>query len=230
MVYFILAHLYYICSNNIKTNKLKLLFNILFLLLLSNASDLYSQNKLETVVTDTLKSNSYSKKNALKFHIISPFFGNVAISYERSIANNSSIEFGAGIIYGRYNHQKAEFGGTTRFGYKYYKRNSSGFSIFKGWYLKPEFILSVYESSYNYTDKNGLAQTHNDNMFSMSLVLNYGYQYVYKNYLLVDFFAGLGGGVSSQNADYYYSNLSLVYGNDDIDLSITAGVKIGGLF
>ena len=194
------------------------------------------KNKEELLLFKDSINLKIQKKNALKFHLLSPMVGHISLAYERSITRGASLEFGISYIYGRYQYQKKETGGTARLGYKFinlktYSKNSVQFiHILKGAYFKPEFIFSVFNSNYNFTNSLGLTENHSNDEFSYIIILNYGVQYIYDNAFLLDFYIGLGGGLSSETASFYYSNISIKTKPDDFCFSLTMGVKIGGLF
>lgn len=197
------------------------------------------ENKEElSIYNDSSSIDIYTnfKKNALTFYLLSPFVGHIGIGYERYITHKASFDYGMSFIYGRYQYQRTEVGGTARLGYKFIKRKDYSKEqvrfthITKGTYFKPELVFSAFNSSYNFTNNDGIIETHSDDVFSVVLIINYGVQYVYDNAFLMDFYFGLGGGFSSSEADFYYSNVSIKSDPHDFCFSITMGVKIGGLF
>lgn len=226
-------------TKTIKYDSTKYSTNLIFEINRSEVLKVFFKNKEEiNLYKDSLSFDAYNrnKKNALKLYLLSPVMGHIGISYERSIRLGASLEFGASIIYGRYQHQKTEKGGTARLGYKFIKlRDYSKYDvrfvhIMKGSYIKPELIFSAFNSRYDFINEFGYTETHSDDVFSYAFLLNYGVQYIYDNLLLVDFYVGLGGGISSSEADFYYSNASIKSDPHDFCFSMTMGIKIGGLF
>ena len=197
------------------------------------------ENKEEkNLKNDSLSYNVYAdnKKNAIKFYMLSMFAGHFGIGYERSITAGSSLEFGTSYIFGVQKNRTYEIGGTARIGYKFIKLRDYSpqdvryMHLMKGSYIKPELIFSAFNSSYDFINEYGLKQTHSEDLFSFSFMLNFGVQYIYDNTFLLDFYAGAGGSIASENEDYFYSNAAITDKHSDFGLSLTIGVKIGGLF
>jgi len=164
------------------------------------------------------------------------FAGHIGIGYERSITAGSSLEFGTSYIFGIHKKNTYETGGTVRIGYKFIKLRDYNpqdvryMHLMKGIYSKPEIILSAFNSSYNFINEYGFTETHSEDLYSFSFMLNVGVQYIYDNTFLLDFYAGAGASISSENEDYFYSNASITDKHSDFGLSLTIGIKIGGLF
>lgn len=226
-------------TKTIKYDSTKYSTSVIFEINRDEVLKIFFENKEEIkLYKDSLSFEAYknSKKNAVKLYLLSPVMGHLSISYERSITLGASLEFGASIIYGRYQYQKTEKGGTARLGYKFIKLRDYSkydvrfFNLMKGSYIKPELIFSAFNSRYDFINEYGYTETHSDDVFSYVFILNYGVQYIYNNLLLVDFYVGLGGGVSSNEADFYYSNFSIKTDPQDFCFSMTMGIKIGGLF
>ena len=200
---------------------------------------MFENEKELNIENDSLDYNIYTgnKKNAIKFYLLSVFAGHIGIGYERSIIAGSSLEFGASYIFGTHKYNTYETGGTARIGYKFIKlrhyqpSDARYMHLMKGSYFKPELIFSAFNSKYDFINKSGYTETHSEDLYSFSLMLNYGVQYIYENSFLLDFYVGAGGAISSENEDYFYSNASITANkHSDFALCLTIGIKIGGLF
>ena len=223
----------------IKYDSTKYSNNVDFEISREDVFKVFFENKEEVKInSDSLNFNVYrdNKKNALKLHLLSVFGGHVALSYERSINLGSSLEFGASYIFGIQQNHTIQKGGTARFGYKFIKLRDYNagevryMHIMKGTYFKPEIILSAFNSKYEFLNHDGFTDTHSEDLYAFSLMLNYGVQYVYDNSFLLDFYIGAGGSIASPNEEYFYSNIAITDNHSDFGLSITLGIKIGGLF
>ena len=175
------------------------------------------------------------KKNALKFHFLSPMMGNVAFTYEKSISPGRSMEFGVGYIYGKEDYGINEKGIILRAGYKFIRSPDFYFNrlkyahILKGSYIKPEIIFNAFYSDSRYNHYTNTTGSKESTIASVSILLEAGKQIVFSNSFLIDYYIGIGYGVSNNNYDpYYYSNS--IIAEDGFPLSFTMGLRVGFLF
>lgn len=172
-----------------------------------------------------------NKGAALKVGLFSPLSGSITLMYERSIRPGRSYEFGLGYIFGRPDQGIDEKGVIFRAGFKlmrtpdFYLQKMRYSHILKGGYFKPELVFNSYSADHRYNQNTG--QYINGNVTSLSLIFNMGKQVVYDNILLIDYYIGVGYGISSEDVGYYYSNTIL---DSSVPLSFNAGFKIGFLF
>ena len=171
-----------------------------------------------------------NKKHAIKFHFLSPMMGNASFAYEKSIAPGRSMEFGFGYIYGNKNSRKHDNGIILRAGYKFmtspdfYVRKLKYSHILKGPYIKPELIFNSLSTVVNNYGSN----SSKEHATSISILITAGKQVVYSNFLVIDYYVGVGYGyTNNDNVYYYYSNTILEM---DVPISFTMGLKIGVLF
>lgn len=175
------------------------------------------------------------RKNALKFGLFSPLFSNLQFSYERSIKPGRSMEFTLGVIgIGADVNGNNPWGAYVKAGYKfintpsYYLKGMRYSHLLKGFYVKPELIISVYAAdhySYNYYNESTTRET----KFGAAAVLNLGYQWVFSDVFLIDLFGGVGFGVAS-DGDEFTNLYGFMGGYNSVPFAITGGFKIGFLF
>ena len=169
-------------------------------------------------------------KNAIKIHSIF-FVGSVALSYERSLTQKVSFEIGGGYIYSNLIVLATYDYGTTkgflvRGGVKYIlgtDKNENS-QILSGFYLMPELFYTSYSTKDGY-QKLGITE----DFSSFTLTINAGYQYVFSNSLLINFFVGSGVGKSlgDYNNGYYFSHILI---GNDLSFAFTTGFKLGYAF
>lgn len=192
---------------------------------------------------ETYKEN---KKNILKIDFLSPLTGNTTFAYERSLRPGRSMEASLGII-GLGNDIDGENAGGAflKIGYKFikdpdfYLRGMRYAHILKGGYIKPEIAFGFFSRDawwYNYDSYYYEPQKSRSDVFSGTLQLIFGKQWVFDNTFAVDLYAGVGYGFSyeDKNYDYYYNNSEYHYGyiiaDDSFPISFSSGLKIGYLF
>jgi len=176
------------------------------------------------------------KKNALKFHFFSPVMGSLAFTYEKSMGPGKSMEFGAGYIFGKEDYGVDEKGVILRGGFKFIRSPDFYFNrmkyahVLKGSYIKPEIIFNAFHSnsrhnySYSSTTRNS-----SDDIVTIAFLLEAGKQIVFSNMFLIDYYVGIGYGVSNNdNNTFYYSNT--IVSDESFPLSFTAGIRVGILF
>ncbi len=178
-----------------------------------------------------------NKKNALKISFLSPLAGSTSFSYERSLRPGRSLEGTIGIIGLGIDNQDENAGGAfVKFGYKFikdpdfYLRGMRYAHILKGGYIKPELSMAFFShDSWYFIDyypyESGQQR---ENVFSGTVQLVFGKQWVFDNAFLVDLFAGAGYGFSS--SEYGSYNYGFVTADNSFPVSFSSGIKIGFLF
>lgn len=178
-----------------------------------------------------------NKKNAIKIDFLSPMTGNTTFAYEHSIRPGRSFEIGLGIIGlgGNVTHENVG-GAFIRTGIKFlkspdfYLRGMRYAHILKGSYIKPEISFGYYsytDYEYDYSSSGPTKKT--EDVFSGTLMINFGKQWVYDNSFLFDWFFGVGYGFDSQDymGGYHYG---YVVADAEFPISFAAGLKVGFLF
>ena len=186
--------------------------------------------------------NNYvdNKKNAIKIDFLSPLTGKTTFSFERSIRPGRSWEATLGIIgLGVDVADNKAAGAFTRLGYKFlkspdfYLRGMRYAHILKGSYIRPEFSLGYYTYERTYYDYSisypYSRRTEMENNAFMSVMLNFGKQWIFDNSFLVDIYAGIGYGFDTDNYDDGY-NFAMVSTSESSAFAFSAGLKIGLLF
>jgi len=178
-----------------------------------------------------------NKKNALKINFLSPLYGSTSFSYEKSLKPSRSIEGTLGFIgLGIDQQDENPAGAFAKFGYKFikdpdfYLRGMRYAHVLKGAYFKPELSLAVFgrdgwPSDDYYGQNQGNAR---ETVVATTLHLVLGKQWIIDNAFLVDFYAGLGYGISSTDETNYYYGFSIA--GSSFPISFSSGLKIGFLF
>jgi hypothetical protein len=199
----------------------------------------YENGEEQVFVNEMYDKNSYAdnNRNAIKIHPFSPFSGNLAFSYERSIKAGQSYEGTLGFIGLGINLLNVDpVGVYAKFGYKFiknpdfYLRGMRYAHLLKGTYFKPEIALTVY--SFNKIDYISSTATVRESVISSALLLNFGKQWVFDNRFAVDFSIGFGYGLTSLKKDDY-SGLISQFGftvDPNTGLAYTSNFKVAYLF
>lgn len=185
------------------------------------------------------------KKNAIKMHFLSPLFGHLGLSYERSLKPGRSYELGLGIIGAGVQYKESETysGVFVRAGLKlitspdFYLRGMRYAHLLKGAYVKPEVVMGYYNVSYNgYWYYNGAYQNYDLPVTFGGVLINLGKQWVFDDAFLLDLYTGVGYGFSIYNGQntYYETNAQVYHfaflgGHTVFPIAISAGMKIGFL-
>lgn len=175
------------------------------------------------------------KKNALKFALFSPLSTNLQFSYERSLKPGASMEFTLGIIgIGADPNDNNPAGAYVKGGYKfistpdYYLKGMRYSHILKGWYVKPELIISYFQTDHAYYTYYNESVTR-ETIFAAAAVVNIGKQWIFNDAFLIDLFIGGGFGVSS-DGDEFSNMYGFLGGYNSVPFALTGGFKIGFLF
>lgn len=192
------------------------------------------------------------KKYAFKLKPLSPFLGYTNLSCERSIREGRSLEGTLGIVGLGFNTNSGNPAGIVlKAGYKFIRLPVSDIythksvRLLEGLYLKPEISLGVIIMDINYwfyTWTMGDFRAIDDDYERRSVSSVYGSlvlgkQWIVFNNLVIDIYAGLGGGYSyfkkKKDVFYYTSKVSnyyyLQYGNMG-SVIVSYGLKFGYLF
>ncbi|NTW25721.1 MAG: hypothetical protein HGA37_13570 [Lentimicrobium sp.] len=180
-----------------------------------------------------------NKKNILKIEFLSPLSGNTTFGYERSLRPGRSIEANLGIIGLGIDPSDDNAGGVfIKMGYKFikdpdfYLRGMRYAHILKGGYIKPEIALGLYgHDDYNYDQYSSYYEEGREQIFSGTIQLVFGKQWVYDDAFAVDMYAGVGYGFASgdndNNGGYHYG---YTIADASFPIAFSAGLKIGYLF
>jgi len=202
----------------------------------------YANGEEQAFVNEMYDKNSYAdnKLNALKFHVFSPLYDYLAVSYERSVKIGQSIEGTLGIIGIGYDPLNVKPEGVfVKLGYKFikspdfYLRGMKYAHLLKGTYFKPEIAVNTFSlnvNKYDYTTNN--SSKVRQSTFSGALLLNVGKQWVFDNRFAVDFSIGVGYGVKTRQTDDYTS-ITSQYGfivDPSSGLAYTSNFKVAYLF
>jgi len=201
----------------------------------------YENGEEQTFVNEMYNKNSYAdnKINAIKFHVFSPLYDYLSVSYERSLKAGRSIEGTLGIIGIGYDPLKeSPVGMFAKVGYKFikspdfYVRGMKYAHLLKGTYFKPEIAFSTYSvknSIYNYGTNT--SSTERQSVFSSACLLNVGKQWVFDNRFAVDFSIGLGYGLTNMPKNDYLGNSQFGFSIEpNSGLAITSNFKVAYLF
>lgn len=183
-----------------------------------------------------------NKKNIFKFEFMSPLTGNTTFAYERSMRPGLSLEATLGLIgLGIDVRGQNPAGAFGKFGLKFikdpdfYLRGMKYAHILKGAYIKPEFAFGFYNHDHwkYYYDPNGYypesSSMKRRTVYSGTLQMVLGKQWIINNAFAFDFYAGVGYGFSDYESSESYHYGYLIYDNS-LPISFSAGIKIGLLF
>jgi len=199
----------------------------------------YSPN----TTTQISDSPEWTKRMALKIDLPKLVSGSVALSFEYSLNRKFSIELGGGYIFKNHPYSMSSDYGkingyTVRGGVKFsiasqtYLQKNKNLQLLHGLYLMPELMYS------DYTVVNGYNKPGTYLYRPLAITLNIGGQYVIYNFIVIDWYIGVGAGgigTQSQYGDYYYTHFGgdiplSSGGTPKIPLAITSGLKVGVLF
>ncbi len=177
-------------------------------------------------VVDTLQTKS--KKNDLKFTLLSIGSGSSRFTYERTFGRNMSAEITFGMIGWGYDflHNTDAKGFLIKFAYKWnlvpMKRANSPLA---GFYVKPEiqFVNFNYVER-AYDDQPSVSNTH---VTQCAILAECGYQLLLK-WFVFDVYVGLGPTFGTGNTmNYFHGFMQMPHGSW---LAATAGFRIGVAF
>ena len=202
------------------------------------AKVIFENGKEMSFQTEMKNPENYSdnKKNALKINFLSPLYGSTSFSYEKSLKPGRSIEGTLGFIgLGIDQWDENPGGAFAKFGYKFikdpdfYLRGMRYAHVLKGAYFKPELGVAVFgRDGWDYDNYSQYGGKSRETVTSVVLQIIMGKQWVVDNAFLIDFYAGIGYGVSTTDETSYYYGFSIA--NSSLPISFSSGLKIGLLF
>lgn len=196
--------------------------------------------------------------SVLKMNVFAPLLGYSQFSWEKYTGHHSSLELGLGIIgagknlhidhrsiFSRnYNYRpdhRNQFGGFVELGYKFLKRvradkisaNNIGIiKSFEGAYVKPSFIIGVYNFN-QFSDDSIATKIRRHHSFG-ALMLNIGDQWAISSRFLFELYIGGGAEVDNvKSGDDLYGHpfvLAVAKDNPSVNFACTAGFRLGFLF
>ncbi len=180
-----------------------------------------------------------NRKNILKIDFLSPLTGNTTFAYERSLRPGRSVEATLGIIGLGLNNNDRNAGGLfTKFGYKliknpdFYLRGMRYAHLLKGSYVKPEIAIGFFNhDTWIWRDYNNgsSSEERRESVFSGTVQMVLGKQWVMDNAFAIDLFAGIGYGFSTtEDFTPYHYGYSVM--GETFPIAFSAGFKIGYLF
>ncbi len=180
------------------------------------------------------------RKAAFKVDFLSSLFNHYVIGYERKWKNETNLEFKAGYIGPGISTAIREGRGyIVKAGIKFVwpeEQIMKGLrftNAFNGKYLRPEIIFNQYSQS---------DESYPNRLYFTNAVINlcFGRQHVFRNKILLDYYAGFGYGWQSNNyrststydrdvvdLNYVYSHIFL---GRNLPLVVSGGMMIGFCF
>jgi hypothetical protein len=219
--------------------KIKFIFND------SPDADIYEVNKsnVKQIIFEngsklTIVSSPYElsndmilqeKNQGIKIDIFSPLLNHFVLGYEREIHSGLNVEIKGGLIATNLNSGISHAEGfILKGGVKFLSPEKTlihGVECLQplaGSYFKPEFIFGQFtknidHKNYNYTN------------YAVNIL--FGRQHIYHNWLMIDYFAGMGYGIqnSSKETDFTYAYSHLFFGKK-FPLIVSGGILIGVVF
>ncbi|MHC1774698.1 MAG: hypothetical protein AB9834_04720 [Lentimicrobium sp.] len=201
-------------------------------IIFENGKEMEFQQKMSNPETYT-----DNKKNILKIDFLSPLTGNTTFGYERSLRPGRSIEANLGIIGLGTNPNDENAGGAFfKLGYKFikdpdfYLRGMRYAHILKGGYVKPEFALGFFtHDAWYYDDYSSYSESTREDVFSGTIQLVLGKQWVFDNTFAIDIYGGVGYGFSTSESSTTY-HYGYTIAESDFPIAVSSGLKIGWLF
>jgi hypothetical protein len=179
------------------------------------------------------------KKNGIKFNLFSPIYKNLSITSQHLITPTKSINITAAYMdFNDFNgNDKYNTWNTTGFSIiPEYRTNYTGYGL-NGFYAAPFLRYMFYKTNYDNKELNGSVTSMGKGQFqSIGVGFILGKQYIIKNNILIDFFAGPAYQILFQNKKDYRTAYEINDGNLLSDAipnrylsgySIRAGITIG---
>ena len=193
--------------------------------------------------TQISEGHEWTKRMALKIDLPKIISGSLPLSFEYSFNKRFSAELGGGYIYSQYPYSGvSDYGringftmrGGVKFSIASKKRiqENEDIQLLQGLYLMPELMYS------DYTITNGYNKPGPYIYRPIAITLNLGGQYILYNFIVIDWYIGIGtGGIGTQSfyGDYYYTHIGgdINFGSGGstiIPLALTSGFKVGVIF
>lgn len=178
------------------------------------------------------------KRNGIKFNLFSPIYKNLSITSQHLITPTKSINITAAYMdFNDFNgNDKYNTWNTTGFSIiPEYRTNYTGYGL-NGFYAAPFLRYMFYKTNYD-EELNGTVTSKGKGQFqSIGVGFIVGKQYIIKNNILIDFFAGPAYQILFQNKKDYRTAYEINDGNLLSDAipsryltgySIRAGITIG---
>ena len=175
-------------------------------------------------------------KHAVKLNFLSPLSGSTEIVYEKNIKPGKSWETSLGIIGLGFDLNETKPRGLYgKFAYKFmrtpdfYMNRMRYAHILKGSYIAPEIAVRYFsydDYEYNYLFFRSDSKTRKED-FGFAVTLKLGKQWVFDDSFLVDWFFGIGYGISSANEAL---NHGFIAGPSEAPFAFTSGLRVGWVF
>ncbi len=185
------------------------------------------------------------KENGLKLNILSPVYSNLSLSYQHLITPFRSFQITAAYMdFNDYINQNYDnlrvqgFSVTPE-----YRMNFNGYGL-NGFYAGPFLRYMDYRKTYD-NNFSGTVNVEDSKFKSVGIGFNIGHQFIVKNTVLIDLFAGPVyqvlvqedvNKINVRNTTWYYTNYSDQYLAESIPnrylrgYGIRAGITIGVAF
>lgn len=168
-----------------------------------------------------------AKTRALKVEFFSPLTGNLTLGYEHYIARGMSWEGKLGII-GAGQNIENQRGVFVKIGPEF--KLSPDFVVdgmrsshpLRGAYIKPELVVNYFSTDNTYDMYNENAKEHHS---GLSLLINYGKQFVPGEKITIDWSIGLGYGFNNDDGGGYQYGIAT--GGSGSPFAVSSGFTIG---
>jgi len=217
----------------------------------------YQNGKIVNLLSDVTEMKKekkiIDKNECVKFIFLSPLFDNLGFVYERKLKMGENLEIRAGYIgignnlsklLGNNYTQGAYICGGVKFimgqtSQDYYLDDVKYLHPLKGRYIKPEFIFSTIDYSYDYfyNNKNNIVNFRKT-LYGINII--FGKQYIFGKSITFDPYFGFGYGLVSSKKisgteSEYYLQTEFNYGADimfieEFPIIITGGFTFGYIF
>lgn len=209
-------------------------------------------NLTAEVVTVKKETKIIDKNQCVKFNILSPLFDNIGLIYERKLNMRQNLEIRAGYIGITDNISKLLGNNYTKglyvcggvkfiMGQKsqdYYLDDIKYLHPMQGRYIKPEFIFSSIDYSYDYYYNGNNTVRKKKDLYGIIMI--FGKQYMFSKSITFDAYIGLGYGIvdskilSGKDSENFYETEFNFGGGlmvtEEFPLIMTGGFTFGYSF
>lgn len=196
-------------------------------------------NVVNTITAQTINQNDIKqRKFILKANVVAPVLNTLKFSAETQITKRQSLEMNLNFIGIGYKFSTAHPKGLAgNFAYRYYFPNTNltnSCSSLSGYYVSPSVHLGAYERNFAgfvFKDDRAAFETYREKVSFNAFIINTGYQFAFKNRMVLDFNIGLGKGKTNGSENHLSG--SRHYGIWDFGKSgifVTSNFKIGYAF
>jgi len=209
-------------------------------------------NLTAEVVTEKKETKIIDKNQCIKFNILSPLFDNLGFVYERKLNMRQNIEIRAGYIGIDDNISKLLGNNYTKGVYvcggvkfimgqksqDYYLDDIKYLHPMQGKYIKPEFIFSSIDYSYDYYYNGNNTVRKKKDLYGFIMI--FGKQYMFSKSVTFDAYIGFGYGIvdskilSGKDSDNFYETEFNFGGGlmvtEEFPLIMTSGFTFGYSF